>query len=503
MKIISPEQTRQLDQYTIQHEPIASIDLMERASRAFCKWFAEVFTDKFRPVVIVCGPGNNGGDGLAIARLLQEQHYDTQVYLLHFTDQYSPDCQTNLERYHNMWPDQVVEITAKNPKLPPIPGNALLIDAIFGSGLNRPVEGPFAAILEQLNAVPATKVSVDIPSGLFADQSSNGVIFHADFTCTFQLPKLAFFFPENQDYVGEWTAVEIGLSKAFIAELETPFEVLQGRMLQGFLKKRSKFAHKGTFGHALLIGGCYGKVGAVLLASRAALRTGCGLVTMHVPQCAYEIAQISFPEAMVSIDPHKYCFTEVPDLTTYQAVGIGPGLGTQSLTADAFEQFLQQQHPLVIDADGLNLLSQHPDWQTLIPRNSILTPHPKEFERLFGKTENNFERNTLQRNQAQKLDVYLILKGAYTCIATPEGHCYFNLTGNPGMGTGGSGDVLTGILTSLIAQGYSPLEACLLGVYLHGLAGDLAAEDLEQEALLAGDLIQYLGKAFKYLRKDI
>ena len=272
-------------------------------------------------------------------------------------------------------------------------------------------------------------------------------------------------------------------------------------MLHPLLRTRKKFDHKGTSGHAMLIAGSFGKIGATILASKAALRTGCGLLTAHVPRCGYEVMQMSVPEAMLSVDWQKYYFAEAPDLEKYDAVGIGCGIGTSVHTCRAFAELLDKFHqPLLVDADALNILANRPEMLQKIPKNSVFTPHPKEFERLFGLTENGFERNKLQREKAMELGVYIILKGANTCIATPEGKCYFNNTGNPGMGTAGSGDVLSGMITSFLAQGYSPLNASLLGVFLHGLAGDIGVEETEQEALLASDIINHLGMAFHDLK---
>lgn len=269
-------------------------------------------------------------------------------------------------------------------------------------------------------------------------------------------------------------------------------------IVRPLLHRRHKYDHKGTFGHALLITGSYGKIGASILSARACLRSGVGLLTIHAPKCAYQILQISVPEAMVSMDRHEFSFSETPKLGKYQSIGIGCGLDTKKISAEAMEELLEENKlPLVIDADGLNLIAKEEKLLAKIPKKSILTPHPKEFERLFGTAADDFARNKLQRLMAEELGVYIVLKGAHTCIATPEGHCYFNSTGNPGMATGGTGDVLTGILTGLMAQGYASLDAAILGVYLHGLAGDLAAAELGQEALIAGDLVAYLGKAFK------
>ncbi|MCB0560367.1 MAG: NAD(P)H-hydrate dehydratase [Lewinellaceae bacterium] len=500
MKIFTAEQIRQLDAYTIENEPIASIDLMERAALTFTYWFINQFPETGSPIHIFCGPGNNGGDGLAIARMLHHRFYDITVYRCHIGGSTSEDFDVNLGRLpaHGGVPVHDIE---KNGSFPELPAGAILIDGIFGSGLNRPVEGFWAELLEHLNQQAATRVAIDIPSGLFADQPTRGVTFHAGHTFSFEVPKFAFFFPENQQRVGHWVAQSIGLHPEAIESTPTPYHFMDEAFIQPLLKRRDKYGHKGHFGHALLLAGSYGKMGAAVLGSRACLRAGAGLVSAHVPQCGYEIIQISVPEAMASIDRHPYQLSEIPGLEGYSAIGIGCGLGQKKATRKALLDLLKKaRQPLVIDADALNILGKHPEWQQYIPEGSILTPHPKEFERLFGETSNGFERNELQRKKARELGIHIVLKGAHTCIAAPDGTCYFNGTGNPGMATAGSGDVLTGIITGILAQGYAPLEAALLGVYLHGLAGDLAAEELGQEAMIAGDITERLGSAFGVLR---
>jgi len=501
MKLYSAAQIRAWDAFTIQHEPIASVDLMNRAAETFSHWFRQCYPDIKKPVYLCCGTGNNGGDGVAVARLLHWMGYSCELLIFDFTSRRSPDFEAQIEalpRHDN------IKINRMKAALnfPPLPSRAIIVDALFGSGLNRPLNGEWAKVVEWLNALPNEKISIDLPSGLLSDEHTPGeVVVNADRTYSFERPKLAFFFAENAKRVGQWSFASIGLHPGFEANTESPFLMLDESGVTGMYRPRQKFAHKGNFGHALLIAGSFGKMGAAVLAAKACLRAGTGLLSVHVPRCGNIVLQTTVPEAMVSADQRAKIWTMNPDLTPYSSIGVGPGIGKDVLTAKALEALLRAlvERPdtrLVLDADALNLLAENPTFWDFVPQNTILTPHPKEFERLFGKTRNDFERNELQREMARKHGVFILLKGAYTAIACPDGACWFNTTGNPGMATGGSGDVLTGMLTGLLAQGYSPKEAALLGAFLHGLAGDLAAFELSEEALVAGDLVDSFGKAW-------
>jgi NAD(P)H-hydrate epimerase len=501
MKILTAEQIRLCDKNTINTGNISSIDLMERASETFCNWFSGEFPKDENPILsIICGQGNNGGDGLASARMLQKLGYEVEVFVLDVFQSSSNDFSANLERLKNEGLVKVSHISlAEN--IPIFDENEILIDAILGSGLSRPLDGELEKIVNFINECNNIVVSIDIPSGMFADGQTFGTSIHADYTFTFESPKFSFLLPDNFGRVGEFVYDSIGLDKKFIDALPSHNYYVTEDSVKRIYKIRPKFAHKGLFGHALLVMGSHGKMGAAILATRACLRSGAGLVTVHVPGCGYDVMQMSIPEAMVTLDEDQFIFTRVYELQKYNTVAVGCGLSTKNKTRNALCYILKNmENPAVLDADALNILAQSPDWMEFIPKNSILTPHPKEFERMFGRTENGYDRYELLREKAMELGVYIILKGANSCTATPNGDCYFNSTGNPGMGTAGSGDVLTGIITGLLAQEYTPLEASILGVYIHGLSGDIAAEEMSQEAIMAGDLIDYLGKAFLKLR---
>jgi NAD(P)H-hydrate epimerase len=494
MKILSAPQIKELDAYTIQHEPIASIDLMERACRAFTNWFVEHYDANYR-IGIICGTGNNGGDGLGIARMLHEWNYPVKVWVVRGGVNETTDFQTNLQRLENKI--QVVEITS-DVKVELFADRTILIDAIFGSGLSRPVEGIYEEVIDCLNSMNAIKISVDIPSGLFADKNSDGEIFRAHHTVSFHLPKLAFMMPENYYHTGEWHLADIGLSKRGLSEIQTQYYFTTLKSVKKIMKHRGKFDHKGKFGHALLVAGSTGKMGACILSAKAALRSGVGLLTTQVPKSGYSIIQTAVPEAMALIDSSEDHFSEQKSEDHFSTIGIGPGLGQHAETRNAFAKLLEKfNRPMVVDADALNLLSAHSEFQLLIPAGSILSPHPKEFERLAGGWSNDFDRLVKLQRFSKKINSVVVLKGAYTTIASPSGNVFFNSTGNPGMATAGSGDVLTGILTGLLSQGYTAEETAIMGVYLHGLAGDLAVRDKGLISLIAGDLIDFLPAAFK------
>ncbi|MBN1650433.1 MAG: NAD(P)H-hydrate dehydratase [Bacteroidales bacterium] len=494
-KIFTVDKIRLADQFTIENEPISSIDLMERAATACVNWISERIENTLG-FAIFCGPGNNGGDGLAIARLLIEKEYRVRVFVLQAA-KYSTDFNRNKERLENKL--EINSIENEND-FPAIQENELIIDALFGSGLSKPLSGISAKLIAFLNDQKALRIAIDIASGLYADKSSmtkNTNVFKPDYTLSFQFPKLAFFMPENDTYVGDWQVLDIGLSSKYIQSTETPFFFNESSTAKELIRPRAKYAHKGTYGHALLIAGSIGKMGAAVLAGKAALRSGAGLVSVHHPKSAMSIIPTAVPELMTSLDGHEEVFSKTPRLDPYSAIAIGPGLGIAKPSQSAFKILIQESKlPLIIDADALNMLAENKTWLSFLPPQSILTPHLKEFERLDGKAKNDFDCLDKQIAFAKKHQVYLILKGAHTRIATPEGLVLFNSTGNPGMATGGSGDVLTGILLGLKAQNYSSLQASILGVFLHGLAGDFAAENKGEASLIAGDIIDFISEAF-------
>ena len=502
MKIFTSAQIHELDNFTIEHEPIKSIDLMERAATVLAATIAGEWGHE-TPVVVFAGPGNNGGDALAVARLLGVKGYKVSTFLFNTKGRLSDDCAINKRRLADSKPQLFTEVTDEFDP-PRLESGMLVVDGLFGSGLNKPLSGGFASLVKYINSSPATVVSIDVPSGLMTEDNTFNVranIIRADHTLTLGQKKLSFFFPENQTIIGQVHVLDIGLSQEGIDTIDATYQTIDKGSVRSLMLHRDPFAHKGKMGNALLVAGCYGMGGAAVLAARACLRAGAGKATVVAPKRNVPILQTAVPEAVMSIDRDERLFSEAIDTSDFDALGIGPGLGLAEQTGIAMiAQLRRAQCPAVVDADAINILANHRAWLQQLPKDVILTPHPKEFDRLEGNSADSYERLSKAVNLAQRLEVYVVLKGHHTAICTPGGSVMLNTTGNAGMATAGSGDVLTGLLTGLLARGYKQEEACIVGVYLHGLAGDLAAKELGQESLMASDLVDYLPKAFLAMR---
>jgi len=502
MKIFPVHQIAEIDQYTIQNEPIDSIDLMERAAYTFYQRFIKL--NPHGDVSVLVGPGNNGGDALALARMLLNDGREVFTYLICPLEKLSADAKINLEHLRGIT-NAIIHIEDE-VQFDGIRESKCIIDGLFGSGLNRPLSGLIKKLVQYVNGLECLVFSIDMPSGLFGEDNvsnDSDAIIMADFTISFQFPKLAFLLPENEVYVGEWLVEKIGLHQKIIEDTATSFNYTSVAEAKALLKERSTFSHKGDFGHALLLAGNYGKIGAAVLASRACLKSGVGLLTTHVPRLAYSIIQTAVPEAMASIDRSDLLISEFPDLKPYSAIGVGPGIGLKPNTQSALKELLEvlNDQPIVLDADALNILAMHEDLWDLVPGNAILTPHPGEFDRLAGVSHSGFERLQKAIQFAKDMGITLVLKGAHTAVVSQKGKCYFNSTGNAGMATAGSGDALTGIIVALLAQGYPPLHAAQLGVYVHGLAADLLLVEQSEEGIIASDIIAKIGAAFRHLRR--
>lgn len=498
MKIINSKQSREVDLKTMELEPISSIDLMERAGVNCVKEITKVI-DKESSVVIFCGIGNNGGDGLVISRLLLQKGYSVQCYLVQISDKYSLDNQINQQRLKEVGGE--LKIIENKTELDKVEAN-VFVDALFGSGLSRSVKGLVGEVIDWMNQQKGFKIAIDMPSGLFDEDNRNntGTIFKADLTLAIQQPKLSLLLEENYIYVGEFKCVDIELNKEAIGEFESNYFF---QTKEDFCRKRrKKFSHKGTYGHVHLYAGSLGKMGAAILSSKAIFRSGAGLVTCHIPSVGLQPVQAAFPEAMVKLN-HGKDFIEYFGEDPLGTVVIGPGLGQEETTAKELLTFIEKlKNPIVLDADALNIFSKNKKALRTIPENSILTPHPKEFSRLAGVWDSDEKLLEVLKNFSQEYQLIVVFKRANTVISLPDGRMYFNSTGNPGMATAGSGDILTGIIGGLLAQGYSPELSARLGVFLHGLAADLYIQNNAQETLIAEDIITNLSKAFLKLKEQ-
>ena len=504
MKIFSKEQIYKGDQLTTEKQKISSTDLMERAGTQIFNWLHMRMQGAQVPIHVFCGIGNNGGDGLVVARHLITHGYNVKTYVVNCSDKRSKDFLVNYDRVKQVtkeWP----ELLKCEDDFPEIRPEDIIVDGVFGIGLNRTVDDWVKKLFVHFRETKAFTLSIDVPSGLFVDKpvKDEDAVVWAGFTLSFASPKMVFFLPETAKYSVQWAVLDIGLDEEFLITTETEAELIGKHEVLANYIPREKFAHKGQFGHSLIIGGSYGKIGAVTLASRAALSAGAGLVSAYVPKCGYVPLQAAFPEAMVLTDANEKKITNIELDIDPTVIAFGIGAGTNQDTVGAFETFLKNnKKPLVIDADGLNILAKKKDLLKLLPEvPSVLTPHPKELERLIGTWTDDFDKLKKVKAFSKKHNVIVVVKGAHTITVFGE-KLYVNTTGNPGLATAGSGDVLTGIITGLISQGYHPLVAAIFGVYLHGKSADIALEDFGYQSLVASHVIEYLGEAFIDLFKQ-
>lgn len=505
MKIFRAEQIKELDVETQQREPISSTNLMERAAWA-CFQALKPLLNKEEKILVFCGMGNNGGDGLSLTRLLNENGYQASALLIRHSENASSDHQINYRRLRNTFPKNILEIH-QNKDLESIPKrhHTLFIDALLGTGINKKPEGLLAEVIDYINSFSTFTCSIDVPSGLFCDESSasEGSIVKADLVLSFQFPKLAFLLAENADYVKNFQLLDIQLHPDAIARLSTPFHYISRDLITALLKHRSKFSHKGSFGHGLLLAGSRGKSGAALIAAKACLKSGAGLLTVHSTKATVNALLQQLPEAMSIGDTNPDHISEIEKPEKYSAIAFGPGVGMQEDTQRVLKKILQYHSgSLVIDADGLNILAENKTWLTFLPPNTLLTPHVKEFDRLTRQHTSDFERLDSLRKFTARFRCIVILKSAHTAIAMPDGTVFFNSTGNPGLAKAGSGDGLTGLLLGLLCRTYTPAQAALIGVYLHGLSADQCAKKMSQESMLISDVINEFSSAFLELEAD-
>lgn len=503
-KIFTGSQIRTLDDLTLKEEGISYSDLIERAARVFCNEFLRLYTPQNKQVILFCGPGHNGADGLAIARILNEEGFKTAAYLFNPSGQLSPEIINKRDLYLATEEGRFKEVVDEFAP-PALDAHTVVIDALFGTGLNRPLEGGFAAVVKYINQSASEVVSVDIPSGLFSEDNTHNqpdTIIQATYTFTFEFPKLSFFFAENETFVGVLRVLPIDLSAKGKESLSCEYVQVTDTAIGEMLPPISRFVHKGHFGHALIVAGSEGMSGAAILAGRAAMRSGLGKLTLHVPFCARDVLQIALPEAIVEADRHQAILTQSRFHPRYSAIGVGPGIRGEVETVTMLQQLLHSSSkPVVLDADALNILADNPDLWNDVPAKSIITPHAMELQRLTCYCRNDWERFVQARQLARQRGIYVVLKGAFSVTCTPGGMAIFNSTGNSGMATAGSGDVLLGIITSLLAQGYEAITSAVLGVYLHGLAGDIYSGKQSARSLIASDIVDSLPEAFRQYRR--
>ncbi|MBU2921293.1 NAD(P)H-hydrate dehydratase [Winogradskyella psychrotolerans] len=505
MKLFSKEQIYEGDKLTTERQKISSTELMERAGTQIFNWMHMRMQGAQVPIHVFCGIGNNGGDGLVLARHLITHGYNVVTYIVNCSDKRTKDFLLNYDHIKNVTKKWPIMLSCKSDFEDVVIGvDDIIVDAVFGIGLNRPPNTWVQELFQKFRDSKAFTLSIDIPSGLYTDKAveDSKAVVHANYTLSFQSPKLVFFLPETAKYTSQWEALDIGIDRDYLMQTETEVELISKHEVLPIYKPRQKFAHKGDFGHVLMLGGSYGKIGAVNLASRSALGSGCGLVTAYVPKCGYQSLQTAIPEVMVITDEDETNISNIQFEIEPTVIGVGVGLGTSERTAKAFEAFLKQnKSPLVIDADALNLLSKKKALLKLLPEQSILTPHPKELERLVGAWSDDFEKLRKVKAFSKKYNAIVLIKGAHSITVYNE-KLYVNTTGNPGMATAGSGDVLTGIISGLVAQAYEPLAATIFGVYLHGKAADISLEDYGYQSLIASHIVATIGEAYIDLFKQ-
>ncbi len=502
MKVLSVKQLAEADSITVKKQKITSEILMERAATALFNSLHSKLSTTEIPIKIFCGIGNNGGDGLVIGRLLHQEGYKVTIYVVNYSHKRSENFLSNYDKIKEITHEWPILLT-KDDDFPELSSNDFVIDAMFGIGLNRPLEGWVSRLVKHINKSHSFVLAVDMPSGLFADKIPNKkeAVIKADFTITFQTPKLVFFLPQTSKYVGDLQIIDIGLDREYLEKATANIQLVEKSDIQKLYKNREKESHKGNYGHSLIIGGSYGKIGSVGLSSTAALHSGAGMVTIFAPKCGYEILQTLLPEAMVITDKAEKTLTNIEFELDPDVVCFGMGVGTSAESMEAMEKLLKKtSKPMLIDADGLNILSKNKEFLNFVPPNSVLTPHPKELERLIGKWKDDFNKLKKVKAFTKKYKVTIVIKGAYTLVVKGE-KISINSTGNPGMATAGSGDVLSGVITALISQNYDPFIAAIIGVFLHGKTGDIMAQKVSYEGLVSGDIAKNMGLSFLDLFK--
>ena len=506
MKVLSAAQMRLLERLSIESDNVTSLDLMERAARAITDAICRRWESSHR-FVVFAGPGNNGGDALAVSRMMVTAGYNVEVFLFNVKNALSPDCETNRKRLMAMAEDKktggrlVFHEIQRGFDFPELRQTDIILDGLFGTGLSRPLDGGFASLVKAVNAAGNAVVAIDIPSGLMSEENSyndTARIIRATLTLAIHRPKPSHLMPENEPFVGELAVLPIGLSEEKEAQITSTFNISEREQMAALVHSRPRYAHKGMMGHALLMAGSKGMAGAAIMAAKACLRGGVGKVTVCTSAVNVLPLQVSVPEAIVQISGG---IIDEQSLATYQAIGMGPGMGTEDMGSVMLRVMRSVQSPLVLDADALTLIGQHREWLERVPAGTVLTPHVGELERIIGHHKDGWVRLQHACELARTYGLNVLVKGHYSAVIKANGEVWFNPTGNPGMATAGSGDVLTGLVTALLAQGYETSDALRLAVWVHGRAGDIAVERVGcEEALIATDIIDAIGDAIGELK---
>ncbi|MBA4348461.1 MAG: bifunctional ADP-dependent NAD(P)H-hydrate dehydratase/NAD(P)H-hydrate epimerase [Thermodesulfovibrio sp.] len=515
MKVVTSDEMREIDRVTIEKYGIPGPVLMERSGLAVALRVKELYSSK--KVVVLCGSGNNGGDGLVAARNLHNMGFRVNILIFAPKDALSPDCKAQYEIAKKI--GVPVEFR-KGINRRDIHGS-VVIDAVFGTGLSRIVTGEIAKIFTLLNNSDTHVISVDIPSGISSDTGKIlGQAIKADFTITFGLPKRGHYLYPGAEYTGKLFVEDIGFPDGLLSSNKIKVDLIEKEFITGLIPQRPKYSHKGDYGHVLVVAGSKGKTGAALMTAKACMRSGAGLVTIGVPESLMNVFQRRVTEEMTLPLPDDgrgmlsaNSINTILDFASKKAdvVAVGPGIGVSSDTEKIVVELVKKSPlPIVIDADGINCLKGRRSVLKNAKSPVILTPHPGEMARLLSqksgdrsqksevelRKEIEQDRINMAVSFAKGTGTYVVLKGVPTIVSVPEGNAYINTTGNPGMATAGSGDVLTGIIASLMGQGLNPVDASILGVYLHGLAGDIAAKKKGEHSLIASDIINSLPAAF-------
>jgi len=500
MKIFTTDELLEIYRCTVEEDNISPLELISRVAQGVSEEIISRYLPT-KPIAIFAGPGNNGAEALATARNLHTQGYTPQVYLFNIGGDKLNDCCTYMrDRFAELENAQIVEVV-RDFSLPDLNQSYLVVDGLFGTELRDNLTGGFISLVRYINESHATILSIDLPSGLFSDWNANSIhrnIIHADITLAIQFPRIAFFLKENAPLIGEWKTLDIGLSARAIGNILPTYYLIEREDVKRKLRRRNQFCSKADLGTAAIIAGCYGMMGAAILSARSALKAGVGKLTVYSPRCGYTVIQSTVPEALFKADKNDIVISSITLRNDFNAIAVGPGIGVHEMTVNALEDFLNKaKKPVIIDADAINCISMRPTMLNSIPVLSILTPHAGEFDRLFGPQTSEEARLRKAAEMAKYYNVFIVLKGHYTIIARPDGKIYFNSSGTPALATAGSGDVLTGAIVSFLAQGYLPEIAALMGVYIHGLAGEIAESDQGTYGTTSGDVAAYIGKAIK------